>query len=78
MLQRKAMEVTQRLQPVKDKACLLFTEVESRNIPFNYGCKWYVDEKSRSHTTFESLAKAFLSFFQLPVHHDTGLDILLI
>jgi hypothetical protein len=35
--------------------------------------KWYVDEKSRSHVTFESLAKAFFSFFQLPVHHDTGL-----
>jgi hypothetical protein len=30
MLQRKVMEVTQRLQPVQDKACLLFTEVESQ------------------------------------------------
>jgi hypothetical protein len=30
MLQRKVMEVTQRLQPVQDKACQLFTEVESR------------------------------------------------
>jgi hypothetical protein len=38
--------------------------------------KWYVDEKSGSHVTFESLAKAFLSFFQLPVHHDTGLELL--
>jgi hypothetical protein len=28
--------------------------------------KWYVDEKSGSHATFESLAKAFLTFFQLP------------
>jgi hypothetical protein len=35
--------------------------------------KWYVNEKSRSHVTFESLAKAFLSFFQLPIHHNTGL-----
>jgi hypothetical protein len=26
--------------------------------------------------TFESLAKAILAFFQLPVHHDTGLEIL--
>jgi hypothetical protein len=26
--------------------------------------------------TFESLAKAFFSFFQLPVHHDTGLELL--
>jgi hypothetical protein len=38
--------------------------------------KWYVDEKSGSHVTFESLAKSFLAFFQLPVHHDTGLEIL--
>jgi hypothetical protein len=38
--------------------------------------KWYVDEKSGSHVTFESLAKAFLSFFQLPVHHETGLELL--
>jgi hypothetical protein len=38
--------------------------------------KWYVDEKSGSHVTFESLAKAFFSFFQLPVRHDTGLEIL--
>jgi hypothetical protein len=35
-----------------------------------------VDEKSGSHVTFESLAKTFLSFFQLPVRHDTGLEIL--
>jgi hypothetical protein len=38
--------------------------------------KWYVDEKSGSHVTFESLAKAFLDFFQLLVHHDTGLELL--
>jgi hypothetical protein len=38
--------------------------------------KWYVDKKLGSHVTFESLAKAFLSFFQLPVHHDTCLEIL--
>jgi type II secretory pathway predicted ATPase ExeA len=30
MLQRKVMEVTQQLQPVQDKACQLFTEVESQ------------------------------------------------
>jgi hypothetical protein len=30
MIQRKVMEVTQRLQPVQDKACQLFTEVESQ------------------------------------------------
>jgi hypothetical protein len=39
--------------------------------------KWYVDEHLVSHVTFESLAKAFLSFFQLPVHHDTRLELLL-
>jgi hypothetical protein len=38
--------------------------------------KWYVDEKLGSHVTFESLAKVVLSFFQLLVHHDTGLQIL--
>jgi hypothetical protein len=38
--------------------------------------KWYVDEKSESHVTFESLAKAFLLFFQLPVHHDIGLELI--
>jgi hypothetical protein len=38
--------------------------------------KWYVDEKLGSHVTFESLAKAFLSFCQLPVHHDTGLELI--
>jgi hypothetical protein len=38
--------------------------------------KWYVDEKIGSHVTFESLAKAFLCFFQLPFRHDTGLEIL--
>jgi hypothetical protein len=41
-----------------------------------FSAKWYVDEKSGSHATFESLTKAFLSFFQLPVHHDTGLELL--
>jgi hypothetical protein len=29
-IQRRVMEVTQRLQPVQDKACQLFTKVESR------------------------------------------------
>ena len=38
--------------------------------------KWYVDEKSGSHATFESLAKAFLTFFQLPIRHDNGLELL--
>jgi hypothetical protein len=30
MLQSKVMEVTQRLQPVPNKACLLFTKFESQ------------------------------------------------
>jgi hypothetical protein len=30
MIQIKVMEVTQRLQPVQEKACQLFTEVESQ------------------------------------------------
>jgi hypothetical protein len=38
--------------------------------------KWYVDEKSRSHVTFESLSKTFLTLFQLPIHHDNGLELL--
>jgi hypothetical protein len=38
--------------------------------------KWYVDEKSGSHVTFESLAKAFLAFLQLSVCHDTSLELL--
>jgi hypothetical protein len=38
--------------------------------------KWYVDEKSGSHVTSESLAKAFLSLLQLLVRHDTGLEII--
>jgi hypothetical protein len=38
--------------------------------------KWYVEEKPGSHTTFESLAKAFLTFFQLPIRHDNGLELL--
>jgi hypothetical protein len=38
--------------------------------------KWYVEEKSGSHSTFESLAKAFLTFFQLPIRHDNGLELL--
>jgi hypothetical protein len=38
--------------------------------------KWYVEEKYGSHVTFESLAKAFLTFFKLPIRHDNGLKLL--
>jgi hypothetical protein len=33
-------------------------------------------KNSGSHATFESLAKAFLTFFQLPIRHDNGLELL--
>jgi hypothetical protein len=38
--------------------------------------KWYVEEKSGSHATFESLDKSFLTFFQLPISHENGLELL--
>jgi hypothetical protein len=38
--------------------------------------KWYVGEKLVSHATFESLAKAFFTFFQLPIPHDNGLELI--
>jgi hypothetical protein len=38
--------------------------------------KWYVEEKSGSHTTFQSLAKEFFTLFQLPIRHDNGLELL--
>jgi hypothetical protein len=38
--------------------------------------KWYVDGKFGSRATFESLAKAFFTFFQLPICHNNGLEIL--
>jgi hypothetical protein len=31
-IQIKVMEITQRIQPVQDKACLLFTKVESQGV----------------------------------------------
>jgi uncharacterized protein YggU (UPF0235/DUF167 family) len=30
MLQSKVMEVTQRIQPVQDQACILFTDIENQ------------------------------------------------
>jgi hypothetical protein len=38
--------------------------------------KWYVDKKSGSHVTLESLAKSFFTLFQLPICHDNGLELL--
>jgi hypothetical protein len=38
--------------------------------------KSYVEEKSGSHVTFQSLDKSFLTFFQLPILPDNGLKLL--
>jgi hypothetical protein len=38
--------------------------------------KCYIEEKYGFHVTFESLAKAFFTFFQLPIYHDNGLELL--
>ena len=38
--------------------------------------KWYVDQASSSHTTFATLARSFLSYFQLPLRYDTGIELL--
>jgi hypothetical protein len=38
--------------------------------------KWYVETKYGSQVTFESLAKSFLTFFKLSIHHDNGLELL--
>ena len=38
--------------------------------------KWYLDQASSSHTTFVTLAWDFLSYFQLPLHYDTGTKLL--
>jgi len=38
--------------------------------------KWYIKDKPGSHATFTSLGNDFLSFFELPLHHDTSLEIL--
>jgi hypothetical protein len=38
--------------------------------------KLYVEEKYGSHVTFEYLAKAFFTFFKLPIHHENGIELL--
>lgn len=37
--------------------------------------KWYVDKKMDTYTTFDTLTKAFLSFFQLFIKHDTDMKL---
>ena len=39
--------------------------------------KWHIDKPTNVHTTFSSLTYVSLTFFQLLVHYDEGLDILL-
>jgi hypothetical protein len=79
-------------KPSKDRAnhvMIFYLWCASKNITNNSIClqlfqrtltghsaKWYMEEKARSHATFTSLAKDFLAFFQLPLHHDTNLEIL--
>ena len=38
--------------------------------------KWYVDHTSSSYTTFLTIPRAFLSYFQLPLRYDTGTELL--
>ena len=38
--------------------------------------KWYVDQPAASHSIFVTLAKTFLSYFQLPLQYDTGMKLL--
>lgn len=38
--------------------------------------KWYVDQPRATHSTFLTLPTDFLSYFQLPLHYDTGTEIL--
>jgi hypothetical protein len=52
---------------IDDSICLSLFQ-RTLTVP---SAKWYVDEKPGSHVTFESMAKAFLAFFQLSFRHDT-------
>ena len=38
--------------------------------------KWYVERPLASHETFNALAITFLTYFQLPIHHDLGMELL--
>lgn len=38
--------------------------------------KWYVEQPSATHGTFSALATVFLTYFQLPIHHDSGMELL--
>jgi hypothetical protein len=38
--------------------------------------KWYIDQPRNIHRAFKSIVKVFLSFFQFPIFHDLGIEIL--
>ena len=38
--------------------------------------KWYVEQPSATHGTFSALITAFLTYFQLPIHRDSGMKLL--
>ena len=38
--------------------------------------KWYVEQPSATHGTFSTLAIAFLTYFQLSIYHDSGMELL--
>ena len=37
--------------------------------------KWYMEQPPTSHGTFSALATVFLTYFQLPIHHDFGMEL---
>ena len=39
--------------------------------------KWYIELPHSTYLNFSSLASMFLQYFQLPVHYDEGVEILL-
>ena len=38
--------------------------------------KWYVEQPFSTHGTFSALTIAFLTYFQLPIHHDSVMELL--
>lgn len=36
--------------------------------------KWHVNQPRATHSTFASLAKDFISYFQSPLHYDTNVE----
>ena len=38
--------------------------------------KWYVNQPRATHSTFSTLSKAFLAYFQLSLHYDTCTELL--